>query len=74
MEARTDRDGGESALDRLFLAWQRAEQRYREMPAGSPDAEVTLAELDQLWSAYEKELGRAIGRGTLSQKPASAIS
>lgn len=74
MEPRTDRDGGDSALDRLFVAWQRAEQRYREMPVGSPDAEAALAELDQLWSAYEKELGKAIGRGTLSHKPATATS
>ena len=74
MEARIDRDGGDGALDGLFLAWQRAEQRYREMPIGSPDAERTLAELDQLWAAYERELGKAIGRGTLTQKPARATS
>lgn len=68
MEARTEREQGESTLDRLFQAWQRAEQNYREMPVGSPDSEHTRAELDQLWSAYERELGKAIGRGTLHQK------
>jgi hypothetical protein len=72
VDARTEREQGESTVDRLFQAWLRAEQHYREMPLGSPDAEHTRAELEQLWAAYEHELGKAIGRGTLRPKPARA--
>lgn len=69
MQSRTDRERNGPEIDRLFAAWQRAEQEYRELAADSPDAERARADLDRLWDAYEKALGKAIGQGTLSPPP-----
>jgi hypothetical protein len=52
-------------VDRLYTAWQRAEQRARELPPGSPEAAERLAGVDELWEAYERALGKAVGRGGL---------
>jgi hypothetical protein len=69
MQSRTDRERSGPEIDELFAAWQRAEQRYRELATDSPNGELARAELDRLWDAYEKALGKAIGHGTLSDPP-----
>jgi hypothetical protein len=35
------------------------------MPFGSREATEALAGVDQLWEAYERALGKALGRGVL---------
>jgi hypothetical protein len=52
-------------LEGIYRAWERAEKRFRELPPGSPLAEEALAAATQLWDWYERELGKAIGRGKL---------
>ena len=69
MHSRIDRERTDRVLDGLFLSWQRAEQRYRELPSGSPDAERALAEVGRLWVTYEKALGKVIGQGSLGRPP-----
>ncbi len=54
-----------AVLQILFQAWQAADERYLGAPPGSPESIKLLAEATQLWEAYEKGLGKAIGRGTL---------
>jgi hypothetical protein len=42
-----------------------AERRYRELPPGSPEAADALEGVNALWEAYERALGKALGRGAL---------
>ncbi|MGH2464428.1 MAG: hypothetical protein ACRDGI_03120 [Candidatus Limnocylindrales bacterium] len=53
-------------LERLYQAWLRAEKEYRCTPYRSPEAQQALAELERVWAAYERELGRITrDRGSL---------
>jgi hypothetical protein len=52
-------------VDRLYAAWQRAEQRAREVPPESPEARERATGANELWEAYERALGKAIGGGSL---------
>ena len=52
-------------VDRLYRAWQRAEQRAREVAPDSAEAAERLAGADELWNAYEAALAKAVGRGAL---------
>jgi hypothetical protein len=52
-------------LNRLYAAWQKAEQRYREVPPGSNEAGERLIGVNQLWEGYEAALAKALGRGSL---------
>jgi len=53
------------AVDGIYRAWLHAEIRYRELSPGSPEAHEALEGVDQLWHAYERALGKALGRGAL---------
>ncbi|MGH2464195.1 MAG: hypothetical protein ACRDGI_01935 [Candidatus Limnocylindrales bacterium] len=52
-------------VESIYRAWQQAERRYRALPPSSPDAAEALDGVNQLWQAYEKALGNALGRGVL---------
>jgi hypothetical protein len=52
-------------VERLYIAWQRADQRYREALPGSREAAERLVGVDQLWDAYEQALAKAVGRRSL---------
>jgi hypothetical protein len=54
-------------VDRLYIAWQRAEKRSREVPPDSPEAAERIQGVNQLWQAYEKALAKAVGRGSLKK-------
>jgi len=50
-------------VESLHRAWQRAERRSRELRPGSPEWAEALEGVDELWDAYERALGKALGRG-----------
>jgi hypothetical protein len=54
-------------VDRLYLAWQRAERRSREVPPDWPEAAERIQGVNQLWEAYERALAKAVGRGSLKK-------
>jgi hypothetical protein len=54
-------------VDRLYLAWEQAEKRSREVPPNSPEAAERIQGVRQLWEAYEQALARAVGRGSLKR-------
>jgi hypothetical protein len=56
-----------SELERLYQGWLRAEKEYRCTRFGTPEAQHALDdELERVWAAYERELGRITrDRGTL---------
>jgi hypothetical protein len=54
-------------VDRLYLAWERAEKRSREVPPGSAEAAERILGVSQLWEAYEQALAKAVGRGSLKR-------
>ncbi len=52
-------------VEGIYRAWLLAEIRYRELPPGSAEANEALEGVDQLWHAYERALGKALGQGAL---------
>jgi hypothetical protein len=52
-------------VESLYRAWQRADRRYRALPPDSPEAAEALEGVNELWAAYERALGKALGRGAL---------
>ena len=52
-------------VEGIYRAWLQAEIRYRELPPGSPESKEALEGVDQLCHAYERALGKALGRGAL---------
>jgi hypothetical protein len=58
-----------AAVEALYRAWEQAERRYREMPPGSPESAEALEGVNQLWQAYEKALGKALGWGARRLPP-----
>ena len=52
-------------VEGIYRAWLQAEIRYRELAPGSPESREALEGVDQLWRAYERALGKALGRGAL---------
>jgi hypothetical protein len=54
-----------ATVDQLYGAWQRAEQRAREVPPDSAEANERVVGANELWEAYERALGKAIGGGSL---------
>ncbi|HEY7937756.1 MAG TPA: hypothetical protein VID26_11580 [Candidatus Limnocylindrales bacterium] len=55
-----------SELERLYQAWLRAEKEYRCTRLGSPEAQPAFDEVERVWAAYERELGRVTrDRGSL---------
>jgi hypothetical protein len=49
-----------NVVDRRDLAWQRAGEGFRELRPASPEAGWAQG-VRQLWEAYEREVGKALG-------------
>jgi hypothetical protein len=54
-------------VESLHRAWIRAERRSRELPPGSPESAEAMEGVNQLWEAYERALGEALGRGAFGR-------